>query len=70
LESALRRSMIVLKARGTAHDRDIRELEIASNGTVVRGKFAGVEQILRSAARRSFTEEAASARGSAFAKKR
>jgi circadian clock protein KaiC len=70
LESALRRSMIIFKARGTAHDRGIREFEITSSGMVVRGKFAGVEQILGGAARRSFTEEAASAWASAFAKKR
>ncbi len=54
LESALRRSLTVLKARGTAHDRDIREFEITSKGVVVKEKFAGVERILAGAARQSF----------------
>jgi circadian clock protein KaiC len=70
LESTLKRSLVIFKVRGAAHDRDIREFEITSRGMVVKEKFAGIEQLLGGAARRSFTEEAASAWTSAFAKKR
>jgi len=66
LESTLRRSLVIFKARGTAHDRDIREFEITSKGLVVEEKFAGVEQILGGAARRSMTEKAAEAWAQAF----
>jgi circadian clock protein KaiC len=70
LESALRRSMIIFKARGTAHDRDIREFEITSKGMIVKEKFVGVEQILGGAARRSMTEKAARTLAEAFGGKR
>jgi circadian clock protein KaiC len=70
VESSLRRSLVVFKARGTAHDKDIREFDITSKGIVVMEKFVGLEQILGGAARKSFTEEAASAWARAFAKKR
>lgn len=69
LESALRRSMIIFKARGRAHDRDIREFEITSKGMIVKEKFVGVEQILGGAARRSMTNEAAENLARAFGKK-
>jgi circadian clock protein KaiC len=69
LESALRRPLIIFKARGTAHDREIREFEITSKGMIVKEKFVGVEQILGGAARRSITNEAAENLARAFGKK-
>ncbi len=69
LESTLKRSLIVFKERGTAHDRDIREFEITPKGMVMKGKFAGVEQILGGAARRSMTDEAVDNLARAFGKK-
>jgi circadian clock protein KaiC len=53
IDSALKRSLVVFKARGTQHDTDIREFEITSKGISVKGKFAGVEQILGGAARKT-----------------
>jgi circadian clock protein KaiC len=70
LESTLKRSLIAFKARGTAHDRDIREFEITPKGMIVKEKFVGMEQILGGAARRSFTEEAVENLARAFGKKR
>jgi circadian clock protein KaiC len=61
LESALRRSLVIFKARGIAHDRDIREFEITSRGMAVKEKFAGVEQILQGVAKKTMSEEAAKA---------
>ena len=46
LESTLKRSLTVFKARGIAHDRDIREFEITPNGVVMKGKFAGAWRIM------------------------
>jgi len=66
LESALKRSLVVFKARGTSHARDIREFEITSKGLTVKEKFAGVEQILGGAPRRSLSEEATKAWAEAF----
>jgi circadian clock protein KaiC len=39
VDSALKRSLIILKARGTSHDNSIREFEITSKGIVVKEKF-------------------------------
>jgi circadian clock protein KaiC len=50
-ESALKRSLTIFKARGIAHDRDIREFEITPKGVMIKGKFAGVWQIMGGAAR-------------------
>jgi hypothetical protein len=33
--------LTVFKARGLAHDRDIREFEITPKGVVMKGRFAG-----------------------------
>jgi circadian clock protein KaiC len=57
LESTLKRSLTVFKARGVAHDRNIREFEITSKGVIMRGKFVEVGQILGDAARRPFAQE-------------
>lgn len=39
IESALKRSLVIFKARGTAHDRDIREFEITLKGMIVKGEI-------------------------------
>ncbi len=51
LESELKRSLIIFKARGTKHDRDIREFEITPKGLEVKQKFVGWEQLLVGAPR-------------------
>jgi circadian clock protein KaiC len=51
LESTLKRSLTVSKARGTAHDRDIREFEVTPKGVMIKGKFVGIWQIMEGAAR-------------------
>jgi circadian clock protein KaiC len=53
IDSSLRRSAVILKSRGTAHDNDIREFEITSNGVVLKEKFAGMEQVLGGTPRKS-----------------
>ena len=57
IESALRRSIVILKARGSAHDSEIRKFEITSKGVMVKGKFVGMEQILEGKPRKSMQEK-------------
>ncbi len=54
IESSLKRSLVVFKARGQAHDRDIREFEITGKGIVVKDRFLGLEQVLGGAPSRPF----------------
>ena len=56
LESALRRFLVIFKARGTKHDRDIREFEITPQGIEVKEKFLGWEQLMAGAPRRAWAE--------------
>jgi circadian clock protein KaiC len=58
VESALKRSLVIFKARGTKHDRDIREFEITPLGMEVKQKFLGWEQLLAGAPRKTWTEGA------------
>jgi circadian clock protein KaiC len=53
IDSSLRRSVVILKSRGTAHDKDIREFQITSKGVVLKEKFAGMEQVLGGTSRKS-----------------
>jgi circadian clock protein KaiC len=49
VDSALQRSLVILKARGTSHDNSIREFEITSKGILVKEKFVGMGQVLEGA---------------------
>lgn len=46
IDATMRRSITVLKMRGSQHDRDIREYTIGGNGMHVLGPFRGVTGIL------------------------
>jgi circadian clock protein KaiC len=46
IESAIRRAIIVLKMRGSAHDKRIRQFDIGSQGMVVQDPFRGREGIM------------------------
>lgn len=70
LESTLKRSLVIFKARGSSNDSDIREFEITPRGMAVKGKFIGVERILAGSARRSLSEEAARNWAKAFGGKK
>lgn len=58
IESAIRRALLVLKMRGSAHDQEIRQYRIAAHGLEVETKFAGQENILSGAPRRSLSDRA------------
>jgi circadian clock protein KaiC len=51
-ESALRRALVIFKARGLPHDTSIKEFEISPKGIVVEEKFTDIEQILGGSARK------------------
>jgi circadian clock protein KaiC len=52
MESAIRRAIIVLKMRGSDHDKGIREFEIGTDGMEVKAQFEGREAILSGSPRR------------------
>jgi circadian clock protein KaiC len=52
LESTIRKALLVLKMRGSDHDKGIRQLEITSRGVEVRAPFEGREGILSGSPRR------------------
>lgn len=59
IESAIRKALLVLKMRGSDHDKGIRQFEITSRGVDVRAPFEGREGIMSGSPRRmidSFVE--------------
>jgi len=61
IESRLKRSLVIFKARGQSHDRDIREFDISSTGMIVKERFIGLEQLLGGAPSRPFYYSASEA---------
>jgi len=52
IESAVRKALLVLKMRGSNHDKGIRQLEVTSRGIEVRAPFEGREGIMSGSPRR------------------
>lgn len=52
IESAMQRAIIVLKMRGSDHDKEIRSFEIRQGGMVVTSRFEGREGLLTGSPRR------------------
>ncbi|HEY68855.1 MAG: ATPase [Chloroflexi bacterium] len=52
IESAVRKALLVLKMRGSNHDKGIRQFEITSRGVEVRAPFEGREGIMSGSPRR------------------
>jgi len=52
IESAIRKALLVLKMRGSNHDKGIRQFEITSRGIQVRAPFEGREGIMSGSPRR------------------
>jgi circadian clock protein KaiC len=68
IESSMRKALVVLKMRGSDHDKRLREYDITSRGIVVSTPFSNYEGLMTGSPRRSYTEEAASNWAMAFAK--
>lgn len=59
IESTIRKALLVLKMRGSNHEKDIRQFEITDHGVEVHSKFEGHEGIMSGSPRRmadSFVE--------------
>jgi circadian clock protein KaiC len=52
IESAVRKALLVLKMRGSNHDKGIRQFEVTSRGVEVRAPFEGREGIMSGSPRR------------------
>ncbi|MBL7063571.1 MAG: ATPase [Anaerolineae bacterium] len=52
IESAIRKALLVLKMRGSNHDKGIRQFEVTSRGIEVRAPFEGREGIMSGSPRR------------------
>lgn len=63
IEAQIHRAMSVIKARGTDHDKELRELTITDKGMVVGNRFSGVEGVITGAARKVRLEEEISRMG-------
>src|SRR2546425_2442872 len=68
IESSMRKALVILKMRGSDHDKRLREFEITSNGIEVSAPFSNYEGLMTGSPRRSITDEAANNWAMAFAK--
>lgn len=57
IESSMRKALVVLKLRGSDHDKRLREFEITSEGIKIGAPFSRYEGIMSGAPRKSWTEE-------------
>ena len=68
IESSLRRALVILKMRGSDHDKRLREYEITSHGVKISTPFTQYEGLMSGSPTRSLTDEAANNWAFAFAK--
>ena len=68
IESSLRRALVILKMRGSDHDKRLREYEITPHGVLVSKPFSQYEGLMSGSPTRSMTDEAANSWAFAFAK--
>lgn len=70
IESTMRKALVILKMRGSDHDRRLREYQISSEGIKVTAPFTHYEGILSGSPRMSLTDDAAKAMAEAFGTRR
>ena len=56
MESAVHKALLVLKMRGSNHDKDIRQFSITGQGITVKSRFEGREGVLSGNPRRSMAD--------------
>ncbi len=56
IESAIHKALLVLKLRGSNHDKDIRQFQIGAQGIEVQTKFEGHEGIMSGSPHRTMAE--------------
>jgi circadian clock protein KaiC len=57
IESSMRRGLVIMKMRGSDHDKRLREYEITSKGLKVRSSFAAYEGLMTGTPRKSAPAE-------------
>jgi len=67
IESSLRKALLILKMRGSDHDKRLREYAITSHGIAISAPFSNYEGLMTGSPRRSITEDAANNWAMAFA---
>src|SRR6266851_924954 len=60
--------LVIMKMRGSDHDKRLREYEITAHGVRVAAPFSGYEGVITGSPHRSFTQEVAGAWDTAFTK--
>jgi len=69
IESSMRKAMLVLKVRGSDHDKRLREFEITSKGVTIGAPFSRYEAIMSGTPRKSWADETIDGWTKAFARK-
>jgi len=71
IESSMKKALVVLKMRGSDHDKNLREFEITASGIKISKPFSEFEGVMTGSPRRTtWTEEAVERFGQAFAGKK
>ncbi len=70
IDSAIHKALVVLKMRGSDHDKNLREFEVSSRGIVVTAPFSNYEGIMSGNARKIRLDVATQNFTDAFIRKR
>lgn len=68
IDSSMKKALVIMKMRGSDHDKRLREYEIGDHGLRVAAPFSGYEGIITGSPHRSLTQEVAGAWDNAFTK--
>ncbi len=68
IDSSMKKALVIMKMRGSDHDKRLREYEITAHGLRVTAPFSGYEGIMTGSAHRSWTQEVAGTWDNAFTK--
>jgi circadian clock protein KaiC len=66
IDSSMKKAVVIMKMRGSDHDKRLREYEITAHGLRVAAPFSGYEGIITGSPHRSLTQEVAGAWDNAF----
>ena len=66
IDSSMKKALVIMKMRGSDHDKRLREYEITAHGLRVAAPFSGYEGIITGSPHRSLTQELAGAWDNAF----
>ncbi len=66
IASSVKKAIVIVKMRGSDHDKSLREYEITSSGVKISSPFSEYEGVITGSPRRTFTEKAAKRWAKAF----